>query len=137
MDSHGNALLWGKREESTLEDGGVPQCQSLQEKNVSKGSYYKNTSESKVASSSHFALDFLRFPVTRQDPKTSHPDQRPLDFKDSLLLIFPVHKTGPSDTIRSCALDTLNDKDWINLYSFEHKYQKLDSNKQTTTKKFY
>lgn len=24
MDSHGNALLWGKREESTLEDGGVP-----------------------------------------------------------------------------------------------------------------
>lgn len=24
MDSHGNALLWGKREEGTLEDGGVP-----------------------------------------------------------------------------------------------------------------
>lgn len=41
----------------------------------------------------------------------------------------------PSGTVQSCALDTLNYKDWINLYSFEHRYKQLNSNKLNNNNK--
>ena len=51
----------------------------------------------------------------------------------TLNILCPWHSMStrlvPSVTIQSCALDTLNYKDWMNLYSFEHKYKKLNSNK--------